>query len=197
MENQQKVWNNIAEDWSKFRKKPRKEILKFLKEQSGKILDLGSGSGRNLIKLKNIKMYEVDFSKKMLEFGKQKAEQQKINAEFIQAPANKLPFKKEFFDAGIYVSSLHCLNSKVERKQSLKELFRVLKKGAQAYVSVWDFNSKRFGGKKQRKINWRNKGIRYYYFYEKKELEHLLKSNGFKIIKQIPDKDNIIFIIEK
>ena len=60
--NQKKVWDNIAPEWAEFKTKPTKHTIKFLKKQKGKILDLGCGSGRNLIKSKKIKIYGVDFS---------------------------------------------------------------------------------------------------------------------------------------
>ena len=52
MNNQQKVWNNIAQEWYKFKTKPSKQTLKFLKNTTGKVLDLGSGAGRHLVKIK-------------------------------------------------------------------------------------------------------------------------------------------------
>lgn len=56
MNNQQKVWNNIAQEWYKFKTKPSKQTLKFLKNTTGKVLDLGSGAGRHLVKIKKEKM---------------------------------------------------------------------------------------------------------------------------------------------
>ena len=54
MENQEKVWDNIAEEWHEYKKMPPLNVVNFLKEHSGKILDIGSGSGRNLAKIKNL-----------------------------------------------------------------------------------------------------------------------------------------------
>ena len=41
MQNQQKVWDSIAEDWNRFRVKTVEEVKDFLKDKKGKILDLG------------------------------------------------------------------------------------------------------------------------------------------------------------
>ena len=65
--NQEKVWNTIAEKWAEYRKKPVPEVIKFLKNKSGKILDLGCGSGRHFLSGK--KIYGIDFSDKMLKLA--------------------------------------------------------------------------------------------------------------------------------
>ena len=49
--NQQKIWDNIAKEWFEFKTKPAEHTLQFLKNKKGKILDLGSGSGRHLKKI--------------------------------------------------------------------------------------------------------------------------------------------------
>lgn len=77
MESQKEVWNNIAQDWRKFREKPIPEVIEFLKTKEGKVLDLGSGTGRHLTKIKNGRMYLVDFSEKMIALAKQKAKKRK------------------------------------------------------------------------------------------------------------------------
>ncbi len=85
-----------------------------------------------------------------------------------------------------------------KRKLAVKELYRILKSGAKAEIEVWDRNSKWFKNKpKEKYISWRDKGKRYYYLYEKGEFLDLLKKIGFKIVKFIPDKFNIIFIVQK
>ena len=41
MQNQQKVWNSIAEDWKKFSLYTTEEVKEFLTDKKGNILDLG------------------------------------------------------------------------------------------------------------------------------------------------------------
>ena len=43
--NQKKVWGKIAKEWYEFKTNPSEQTLEFLKNKTGKILDLGSGAG--------------------------------------------------------------------------------------------------------------------------------------------------------
>ena len=198
--NQKKVWDKIAPEWNKVKRKQYSDFKKFIKNKKGKILDLGCGSGRNLVKNSSLKFYCVDFSTEMIKFAKEKTEKENINAKFHISNITKIPFKNDFFDSAIFISSLHCLDSKEKRENSLKELYRVLKPKAEAMISVWSRNNQRIKNKpKESKIPWtveEKKYFRYYYIYEKKELENLLKNTKFKIIKSWED-NNIVFIVKK
>jgi len=194
---QEKVWNNIAPEWYEFKTKPAEHALKFLKNKTGKILDLGSGAGRHLVKIRKGRMYLTDFSKEMIKLAKKRAKEKNINAEFKVANLDKLPFKDNFFDSAIATASLHCLNPKAQKK-AVKELFRVLKPKAQAEITVWNKNSKKFkNSKKEKYVSWRDKGKRYYYLFDEKEIHELFKKAGFKIISKEEPHKNIIFVVEK
>jgi len=198
--NQEEVWDNLSKDWNEKRKKQIKNIIKFLKNKKGKLLDLGCGSGRNFIKSDDRIVYGVDFSKKMLKFANKNAQKNKINVKLTHASAEKLPFNNNFFDNALYSATLHCLDTSKKRKKSLQELFRVLKKGGKALIIVWGRKNKRIKNKpKEALIPWTVDGKkygRYNYIYEKEELEQLLKNIGFKVIKII-ESMNIITLIQK
>lgn len=199
--NQEKVWDNIAEEWHEFKTTPSQTATEFLKKTKGKILDLGSGSGRNLLKLKPSKkreLYLLDFSKEMLKKAEQRAKKLNIEIKTFHSDLEKTPFKENFFNAAICTAALHCIPTKTKRKKALKELHRILKPKAKLEIEVWNKNSKRFQkSPKEKFISWRDKGKRYYYLYEEKELKNLLEEIGFKIIKKIPHTANIILIAEK
>ena len=199
MESQSKVWDKIAPEWHEFKTNPSEYAQEFLKKQTGNVLDLGSGSGRNLIGLKTkAKIYLIDFSKEMLKLAKKRAKKEKVDAEFIISEIDKIPFQDNFFDSAICISALHCIETSAKRRKTIKELFRVLKPKAQAQIAVWNKNSERFKkSKKEKFINWRDKGKRFYYLYTEDELKKDLEKIGFKVIKQLPHRANIVFIIEK
>jgi ubiquinone/menaquinone biosynthesis C-methylase UbiE len=104
MENQEKIWDSIAEKWFLYRDKPFKEVTDFLKDKTGKVLDFGCGSGRHFLKKEGLEFYGVDFSKKMLKLAKKKSEQ--INLKIVlKKSSDKIPFKENFFDFLIYFIS--------------------------------------------------------------------------------------------
>jgi len=195
---QHQVWNNIAPEWNEFKIESAKHVDDFLKDKKGKILDLGSGSGRHLKKILNGKMYLVDFSEKMIELAKEKAKKKKIPAEFFVSVLTKLPFEKDFFDSAIAIASLHCVKGKANRQKAVKELYRVLKPKAQVDVAVWNKDSDRFkNSKKDISVKWRDKGSRYYYLFSADEIYSLFEKAGFKIIFKEEPGRNVVFIAEK
>lgn len=195
---QQKVWNKIAKEWHKYKSKPAYHTIEFLKKTSEKVLDLGSGSGRHLYPIKNGKMYLIDFSRKMLKLAKKRAKKEKINAEFKKANLWEIPYENEFFDYAICISALHCVEGQENRKKTIQELYRVLKKGAKAEIGVWNIKSKRFkNSPKEKMIKWTNKGMRYYYLYDEKEVHNLFKKEKFKIISKHNSEMMINFIAKK
>ncbi len=196
--NQKKIWNLIAPEWTTFRSEPLPEVKAFLKTCSGKILDAGSGSGRHLQKVKEGIMYEVDFSPAMLEFAQKKGKAEKIKAEYIQAPLTKLPFKKDFFNGAITIASVHCLQTKKERVRAMKEIYRVLKPGARALITVWNKKAKRFlNGPKERLIAWKDAGERYYYLFDIDEIKAIALEEKFEVKKCVVSGDNILLLVQK
>jgi len=130
--NQEKVWDIIAIKWNECRQDPVPEAIEFMKKQKGKILDLGCGSGRNFIKLKQKKVYGLDFSKEILKYAKQKSDNLNLNAELKQIKNEKIPYADNFFDSAIFIAVLHCIETDSKRKKLLKELYRVLKPNSKA-----------------------------------------------------------------
>ncbi len=196
---QQQVWNNIAKEWHEFKETPSEFSKEFLTCCTGNVLDLGSGSGRHLTKIKGGKMYLVDFSEEMIKLAKKKATKLKVPGEFIVADISKnLPFKDNFFDYAISISALHCLPPEYHKK-AIAELYRVMKKKGKVLIGVWNFQSKRFNQKqgKEKLIKWTDKGERYYYLFEEDEIHKLFKSTGFKILSTHNSEMMINFIVEK
>ncbi len=197
-QNQEKVWSNIAKEWYDFKvNTPAEHVLEFLAGRKGNILDLGSGVGRHLARIKDGKMHLVDFSEKMIKFAKKRAKEKKIEAEFAVSDITKLPFKSNFFDSAIAIAIFHCLPKRFHKKAA-KELFRVLKPGAEVEVAVWNKDSRRFkNSPKERFVRWRDKGSRYYYLFTREEIHKLFKDAGFKIKKTYPPERSIIFVAKK
>lgn len=202
-ENQRKIWNKIAEDWSRYRKKQFEDYQKFISNKTGRLLDLGCGSGRNFVKKPDLEIYGIDFSIEMLKYAEEKIKKESINAVLVKSETDKIPFVDNFFDSAIFIAALHCIPDSDKRRNSLRELFRVLKPEAEAMIAVWSRNhekvKKSLKGSKEVIIPWkkdREEYGRYYYIYDKKELEKLLEEAGFEIIDS-RENDNIIVIARK
>jgi len=189
--NQEIVWDSIAKPWKTYVVKKIPIVEEFLKDKSGLIIDLGCGTGRNMIPNEKITYYGVDFSKGQLEQAKKYIKKNKVNCKLFESKLNKLPeeFKNNTFDYGLFMASLHCIESEEERILALKELYRVLKPNSQALISVWNSEDKRFSHIKNKGdiyMSWKENNIphmRHYYLYKKEEIINLLKSAGFKILK--------------
>lgn len=191
---QKQIWDNIAN----IEKTPKTPpiIQRFLKNKKGKVIDLGCGDGRNMIPNKNLTYYGIDFAGQQLLQAEKHLKENKIKAILFKSDINKLPpiFKNKMFDAGLMIGSLHCLTSKKQRKQALKELYRILKPNAEALISIWNSGDSRFDKikDKNKKDIYMSYGtyFRYYYLFEKQEFLDLVESVNFKIIKFYkPKKD--------
>ena len=134
----------------------------------------------------------------MIELAKERAKEKSIDAEFYVANLTKLPFPDNFFDSAIAIAVFHCIEGKENREKATKELFRVMKPGAKAEIAVWNKNTRWFkNSKKERYVNWRDKGKRYYYLFDEEEAHDLFKKAGFKIASREEPGRMIIFVIRK
>jgi len=203
--NQEIVWNDIAEPWKNYVVKKIPIIENFLNKVSlkskdfkksknaekCKIADIGCGTGRNMISSDKIEYYGVDFSEGQLVNAKRICKEAGVNVNFFHSKASRLPkeFKDEMFDYGLFIATLHCIEGEKERLNALKEFYRILKLNAEALISVWKSDDKRFDSVENHGdvyMSWMYKGdshMRYYYLYSKKELLDLLKKVGFKIME--------------
>lgn len=185
---QEEVWDSISKSWAEYRPRKIPIVEEFLKDKNGKIIDLGCGSGRNMIQNEKVEYYGVDFSQKQIENARRYIEDNKINAKLFKLGADDLSeFSNDMFDYGLFIATLHCIEDKKERENSLKEFYRVLKKGAEALISVWDSSDKRFNGLKgEVYMSWKDNGkinMRHYYLYDKEELIKSLEKTGFNILE--------------
>ena len=193
--NQEEVWDAVAEDWADFRTRRVDEVVEFISGKCGTVLDLGCGSGRNFIKSEDLEFYGVDFSEKLLELARNKG-----YVELKKGVVDEIPCSDDLFDYVAFVRVLHCVEGEEKRKKSLREVYRVLKKGGEAVISTIGPQSPRTKNKpKEGFLPWTVKGHRherYNYTYDKDELEEQLKEVGFKIIS-IEENRNIVAVVRK
>ncbi len=204
MENQEKIWNKLAESWYNFRNKPE-DIIEYFKKKycvkRGKIIDLGCGNARNLIPFRDFECYGVDFSDEMLKYARLLAKKHRLDIKLKKDSLEKLSFKDNFFDYALMLASLHHLENNEKRISALKEIYRTLKKDGIAMISVWNRWQLRFlFKKKDLLIPWKVKDniyYRYYHLFSYFELRGLLKKVNFKILESKLYKGNIMFVVKK
>ena len=202
---QEEVWNGVAEDWARFRSRCVDEVREFLDGKSGRVLDLGCGSGRNFVE-GDLEFYGVDFSGKLLEIAKDKD-----YVELKKGTTDVIPYGDEFFDWVIFVRVLHCVDSAEKRRKSLEEVYRVLKSGGEAVISTIGKNNQRVKNKpKEGVLPWTVGDVkyeRYNYVYDLEEFEDLLKSvapldskhqtgRGFEVVS-LEEGKNVVGVVRK
>ncbi len=190
------VFDHIAPAWYNYRHwsifKPELENL-AVRWQKGKLINLGCGHGPDFLPFKdNFELYGVDFSTEMLKLADKYASKFNYNVSLIQADICHLPFADNAFDWAISVASYHHIKGKEDRLQAFIELERVLKPGAEAFITVWNKWQPAFWFKsKDTYIPWKEKGYtlwRYYHLFSYNELEKLAVKAGLKVVKSFPEK---------
>ncbi len=191
------AYNNFAQKydeetfdfWSKFPQTFLKKFIGSIKNEK-KILDIGSGPGRDGLILQQAGMQVVclDASEAMIKLSQSKG------LTSIKADFNQLPFEDNFFD-GIwaYTSLLHVPKNEISKP--MQEIKRVLKPdGIFGLGLIEGINEEYRETKKVGEPRW-------FSFYTKNEVEDLLRQYKFRIIyfKEFrPNTKNYLnFISEK
>jgi ubiquinone/menaquinone biosynthesis C-methylase UbiE len=144
------TYDEIADDFDPTRPHPWPETVEFVKilHKGIRILDLGCGNGRNSVFLAEqaFQVVGIDFSVNMLKIATQKSIEIKNENRptFIQADIMELPFRSSTFDAALFIAALHHIPNESYRLRAMEELYRSLKPGAKALISVWAFDQPRF-----------------------------------------------------
>jgi UDP-N-acetylglucosamine transferase subunit ALG13/ubiquinone/menaquinone biosynthesis C-methylase UbiE len=133
-------WNVYHEQWADRREIPAnpriiRAICSTLDIKKKKILEVGSGSGRDSIYLAKIGAdnYLVDYVEAPLKIANEIAEREKLKITAIKTDAKKLPFPDDNFD---FIFSGGLIEHFTEPEHLIKEQVRVLKKGGYLLIDV-------------------------------------------------------------
>jgi len=206
-----KLWNNIATDFSHTRNYVWEYIrnLTDYAKPGMKILDLGCGNGRlyEIFKDKNIDYIGIDISEKLIRLAQTKYPE----TQFLVGDGLDLPFKDNSFDVVYSIAVFHHIPSQALRIQFLKEAKRVLKKDGKIILTVWNLWQRKYFKLlvkssllklvNKSKLDWRdlyipwqNQYQRFHHAFTKRELKKLFIKAGFEIEKAESQSRNILII---
>lgn len=125
---------------------------------STNLLEIGCGNGKHLNYRKDILSIGIDFVPNFVTLCKQKG----LNA--MEGNALDIPFPDEIFDNVISIAVFHHLSTEERRRDALKEMYRVLKKGGKGMIMCWGIQ------KGDQYVPWKDANKdRYYHFYDKEK----------------------------
>lgn len=111
-------------------------------DKNDKILDLGCGAGRTTINLfKNgfTNIIGLDIADKLIDFAKKYSNDYNLDIDFVVGDATKLEYEDNFFDVLIFsFNGMQCIPGLENRRDVLKEVYRVLKPGGYYIFTAHD-----------------------------------------------------------
>uniref|UniRef100_A0A6C0D9Y9 Methyltransferase type 11 domain-containing protein n=1 Tax=viral metagenome TaxID=1070528 RepID=A0A6C0D9Y9_9ZZZZ len=202
MNNVEDTYDNIAKDFNRTRYKVWKKVAQFLDtlEQDTKMLEIGCGNGKNMLYRTDIHTTGIDISQEQVTICKSKG----LCVE--KSNMTCIPYDDCEFDSIICIATYHHLDNDDERKQSLLEMYRVLKVGGKLLLSVWAMEQPENSLYKFRSsdemVSWKlgnTTHLRYYHIYKENDLEKEIKlfSPLFNIESVFYDSGNWYTILSK
>ena len=154
--------------WDKF---PRTFFDKFVSATKGKVLDVGSGPGRDgmMLKEKGLEVVCLDASEAMIKLSSAKG------LDSVLGDFNNLPFRGNKFDGvWAYTALLHVLKSEINKP--LKEIKRVLKPKGIFGLGLIEGETEEY--RESLKVG----APRLFSYFKKEEVEELLQKHNFEVV---------------
>ncbi len=156
---------------------PDKEVVNLVKSgkiKTGKVLDLGCGSGTNSIFLakSGAKVVGLDISPSAIKIAKERAEAENVKCKFIVGNAYELDFPEEIFDLILDRGCFHHIPIEF-REKFIKGVNRVLKKSGMYFLQAFS-DSNQWGQENEFSLKrLKNYFGKYFEFLESKEIVHM------------------------
>jgi tRNA (uracil-5-)-methyltransferase TRM9 len=194
----QNIFDRIAPGWYNFRHRTifRRELEDLaLRWRQGRLLNIGCAHGPDFVPFKaSFELHGLDFSRGMLEMAQKYAGKFKLTVSLVSADARHLPYAGASFDWAIAVATFHHIQENEGRLRAWEELYRVLKPGGEAFITVWNRWQPRFWFKpKNVLVPWRSREqtlYRYYYLFSYREIEKLVRKAGFEVLRSFPESSH-------
>lgn len=172
-----KVYNKLGKKYLNSSKKitpPERLPFSKLFTKGSNILDIGCGGGRDakFFIEKGLHVTGIDTSSVLIKLAKK--EVPKANFSCIDLLDTNFP--KDTFD-GIWAEAVLLHLKRKDIPKALKKIHKILKTNGIVFVEVKHGKGEEYV--KEKLSNWNE---RFYTYFSKKEMETLLKAQGFKII---------------
>ena len=196
------TYDRIAGHFSQTRAHPWPQIPAFLDGRSGGVgVALGCGNGRHVELLADCcgRAVGLDLSRELLGLAVERATD--YEADWVQGSVDRLPFGDDSVDIGVYIATLHHLDSQATRRASLDELARILAPGGRALVSVWSTTHSTFDETEgfDTVVDWTLPGgetvPRYYHIYDPDEFERDLDASALSVERTFTDDGNCFAVV--
>lgn len=181
-----KAWNSEYKNW-----KGGYYSLEVLKPypKKGRLLDAGCGGGKYSLplKMKGFDVVAVDVSLNALKVASKRSAARKLEIDFTAANVYSLPLKDASFDViWCYGVLQHLLLD--EREYAIGEFGRLLRKKGLLFIEVLGEEDMRYGGKEVEHGTFTRKNGIVYHYFNKNELEGLLKGFSCTIFESRKEK---------
>ena len=202
MKSVESVYNTIAKNFDQKRYKVWDKVSEFLDilEPNTVMLEIGCGNGKNMLHRNDLQAYGIDISEEQVSICKAKG------LHVDKSNMTNLVFEDITFDYIICIATYHHLDNDIDRKQSILEMYRVLKKGGKVLICVWAMEQPEYTKRKftssDEMVSWKlgnETYYRYYHIYKEGDLESEIKSFNtlFNIDSVFYDCGNWYIILSK
>ena len=166
-----KIYDEICAEFSATRTHvwpPVKQYLDSISENS-LVCDIGCGNGKNQYRT-DLQYVSIDSSQEMC----------KLVPGAVQGCVTHLPFDDNMFDSCISIACIHHLDSYDMRRKAVSEIYRVLRPGGTALISMWAAQPKY--GTYDCNIKWKTDDkLRYYYMSTKDCITELFEGYSYDV----------------
>ena len=186
-ENVVDVYNQIVDQFNETRMYLWPGVKKYLDSLKVglNIAEIGVGNGRHLEYRPELKIKGTDIIEGFIDLccGK--------GLEVIYGDMRQIPYEDKSLDVVLSIASFHHLVLEEDRRRTIKEFERVLKRGGELFLQVWE------GDDEEIFMKWKNKRTgedldRYYFKFREETLRGYL--GNFRDIRVIREERNIIII---
>ncbi|MFW6056253.1 MAG: class I SAM-dependent methyltransferase [Chloroflexota bacterium] len=185
------TFDRIAPAWYGFRHWPllAEELAEVADRwEAGRLINLGCAHGPDFLPFADrFDLCGVDFSAGMLAQARTYMRKHEFLANLVQSDLTELPFKAGSFDCAVSVAAYHHIEEHPQRQRAFHELYRILRPGAEVFLTVWNHLQPSFrAGPQERLVPWQCGDTvlyRRYHLFTPHELTGYVTEAGFEVLR--------------